>query len=97
MDEADKLFEDGTQCFRDQLEIISKACTNEKLHRAMFSATNTPAVTKWCRHNLKGLATVTVGHRFILFLLMIHYSKKWYIIYLNLLALTFIIEMPQLI
>ncbi|XP_034174993.1 DExD-box helicase 52 [Osmia lignaria lignaria] len=63
VDEADKLFEDGTRCFRDQLEIISKACTNEKLCRAMFSATNTPIVTKWCRHNLKGLATVTVGHR----------------------------------
>ncbi|CAK9798331.1 Probable ATP-dependent RNA helicase DDX52 [Anthophora quadrimaculata] len=63
VDEADKLFEDGTRSFRDQLEIISKACTNEKLNTAMFSATNTPTVTKWCRRNLKGLITVTVGHR----------------------------------
>ncbi|CAK9802489.1 Probable ATP-dependent RNA helicase DDX52 [Anthophora plagiata] len=63
VDEADKLFEDGTRSFRDQLEIISKACTNEKLNRAMFSATNTPTVTKWCRRNLKGLIRVTVGHR----------------------------------
>lgn len=63
VDEADKLFEDGTRCFRDQMETISKACTNENLRRAMFSATNTPVVTKWCRHNLKGLVTVTVGHR----------------------------------
>lgn len=29
----------------------------------MFSATNTPVVTKWCRHNLKQLVTITVGHR----------------------------------
>ncbi|XP_076248949.1 DExD-box helicase 52 isoform X2 [Calliopsis andreniformis] len=63
VDEADKLFEDGTRSFRDQLEEISKACTNENLRRAMFSATNTPVVTKWCRQNLKGLVTVTVGHR----------------------------------
>ncbi|XP_003703115.1 DExD-box helicase 52 isoform X2 [Megachile rotundata] len=63
VDEADKLFEDGTRCFRDQMETISKACTNENLRRAMFSATNTPVVTKWCRHNLKGLVTITVGHR----------------------------------
>ncbi|XP_076682477.1 DExD-box helicase 52 [Andrena cerasifolii] len=63
VDEADKLFEDGARSFRDQLEEISGACTNENLRRAMFSATNTPVVSKWCRHNLKGLVTVTVGHR----------------------------------
>ncbi|XP_076302286.1 putative ATP-dependent RNA helicase DDX52 [Lasioglossum baleicum] len=63
VDEVDKMFEDGTRSFRNQLEIISKSCTNEKLHKAMFSATNTPVVTKWCRHNLKGLITITIGHR----------------------------------
>ncbi|XP_043784797.1 probable ATP-dependent RNA helicase DDX52, partial [Apis laboriosa] len=63
VDEVDKLFEDGIRCFRDQFEKISKSCTSEKLHKAMFSATNTPIVTKWCRRNLKGLITVTVGHR----------------------------------
>ncbi|XP_054012937.1 probable ATP-dependent RNA helicase DDX52 isoform X2 [Hylaeus anthracinus] len=63
VDEADKLFEDGTRCFRDQLKTITKACTNESLCTAMFSATNTPIVTRWCRHNLKSLVTVTVGHR----------------------------------
>ncbi|OAD59569.1 putative ATP-dependent RNA helicase DDX52 [Eufriesea mexicana] len=63
VDEVDKLFEDGTRSFRKQLEIISKSCTNEKLHKAMFSATNTPVVTKWCRRNLKGLITITIGHR----------------------------------
>ncbi|XP_012272894.1 probable ATP-dependent RNA helicase DDX52 [Orussus abietinus] len=63
VDEADKLFEEGTRGFRDQLDEISRACTNSNLRRAMFSATNTPAVTKWCRHNLKGLITVTIGQR----------------------------------
>ncbi|XP_033329020.2 DExD-box helicase 52 [Megalopta genalis] len=63
VDEADKLFEDGTRSFRDQLEEISKACTNPNLRTAMFSATNTPVVTKWCRQNLKGSVMVTVGHR----------------------------------
>lgn len=63
VDEADKLFEDGMRGFRDQLEKISTACTNPNLRRALFSATTTPVVTKWCRKNLKGLATVTVGQR----------------------------------
>ncbi|XP_078042091.1 DExD-box helicase 52 [Augochlora pura] len=63
VDEADKLFEDGTRSFRDQLEEILKACTNQNLRTAMFSATNTPVVTKWCRQNLKSLVMVTVGHR----------------------------------
>ncbi|XP_014600706.1 PREDICTED: probable ATP-dependent RNA helicase DDX52 [Polistes canadensis] len=63
VDEADKLFEDGMRGFRDQLEEISTACTNPNLHRAMFSATTTPTVTKWCRKNLKSLVTVTVGLR----------------------------------
>lgn len=63
VDEADKLFEDGMRGFRDQLEEISTACTNPNLHCALFSATTTPVVTKWCRKNLKGLVTVTIGQR----------------------------------
>ncbi|CAB0035272.1 unnamed protein product [Trichogramma brassicae] len=63
VDEADKLFEEGKRGFKEQLDIISKACTNPDLRQGMFSATNTPAVTKWCRHNFKGLVTVTIGSR----------------------------------
>ncbi|XP_072749178.1 probable ATP-dependent RNA helicase DDX52 [Anoplolepis gracilipes] len=63
VDEADKLFEEGIRGFREQLDEITRACTNPDLRRAMFSATNTPAVSKWCRRNIKGLVTVTVGHR----------------------------------
>lgn len=67
VDEADKLFEDGIRGFREQLDAITKACTSENLRRGMFSATNTPAVSKWCRRNMKGLVTVTIGQRYIVF------------------------------
>lgn len=63
IDEADKLFEDGKRSFREQINEIISACTSEKLCTVMFSATNTIVVTKWCRHNLKGLINVTIGHR----------------------------------
>ena len=64
VDEADKLFEEGIRGFREQLDEITRACVNTNLHRGMFSATNTPAVSKWCRRNMKGLITVTVGQRY---------------------------------
>ncbi|XP_032680902.1 probable ATP-dependent RNA helicase DDX52 isoform X2 [Odontomachus brunneus] len=63
VDEADKLFEDGIRGFKEQLDEITRACTNENLHRGMFSATNTPTVSRWCRRNMKGLITITVGQR----------------------------------
>ncbi|KAL6256289.1 hypothetical protein P5V15_012405 [Pogonomyrmex californicus] len=63
VDEADKLFEEGIRGFREQLDEITKACVNKDLRRGMFSATNTPAVSKWCRRNMKGLVTITVGQR----------------------------------
>lgn len=39
------------------------ACSNTQRRIAMFSATHTPAVAFWCRHNMKGLITLTVGER----------------------------------
>lgn len=66
VDEADKLFEAGINSFREQLEQILQACNNGKRKIAMFSATHTPAVAKWCVHNMKGLIRVTVGHRFVI-------------------------------
>nr|XP_034832181.1 probable ATP-dependent RNA helicase DDX52 [Maniola hyperantus] len=63
IDEADKLFEGSTEemdTFRQQLDIIIAAC-NAKL--AMFSATHTPKIAKWARHNMRGLINVTVGLR----------------------------------
>lgn len=65
MDEADKLFEEGIRSFREQLDEIMRACVNPNLRCGMFSATNTPTVSKWCRRNMKGLITVTVGQRYM--------------------------------
>ncbi|CAH1179452.1 unnamed protein product [Phaedon cochleariae] len=62
VDEADKLFESGNRGFREQLSEILKSCgENRKI--AMFSATYTPIVAKWCVHNMKSLVRVTVGQR----------------------------------
>ncbi|CAD6215837.1 GSCOCG00000653001-RA-CDS [Cotesia congregata] len=61
IDEADKLFEAGPRSFRSQLKQISTACTSENLRIAMFSATNTFIVNKWCKRHLKGLVRVTIG------------------------------------
>lgn len=63
IDEADKLFEDGSRSFRDQLQYILGSCSNAERKIAMFSATYTPVVAKWCVHNMRGLIRVTVGHR----------------------------------
>ncbi|GJQ82801.1 hypothetical protein Trydic_g13504 [Trypoxylus dichotomus] len=54
IDEADKLFEEGIRSFRDQLQQILGSCTSENRKIAMFSATCTPVVSKWCVHNMKG-------------------------------------------
>lgn len=75
VDEADKLFEDGIRSFREQLDEIMRACVNKNLCCGMFSATNTPTVSKWCRRNLKGLITVTVGQRYIYMRLYKFYEK----------------------
>ncbi|CAH0548072.1 unnamed protein product [Brassicogethes aeneus] len=63
IDEADKLFESGNRGFREQLDEIIAACTLTTKKIAMFSATYTPVVAKWCVRNMKGLVRVTVGQR----------------------------------
>ncbi|KAJ3663059.1 hypothetical protein Zmor_007368 [Zophobas morio] len=63
IDEADKLFETGNRGFREQLDQILLACTNKEKKIAMFSATYTPVVAKWCVHNMKGLIRITIGQR----------------------------------
>lgn len=63
IDEADKLFETGTRGFREQLSEVLKACSSKERKIAMFSATYTPIVAKWCVHNMKSLVRVTVGQR----------------------------------
>ncbi|XP_060521054.1 DEAD box protein 52 homolog isoform X2 [Cylas formicarius] len=63
VDEADKLYEEGKHSFRYQLISLLAACNNVNRKIAMFSATFTPALAKWCVRNMKGLARVTVGNR----------------------------------
>ncbi|GBP15994.1 Probable ATP-dependent RNA helicase DDX52 [Eumeta japonica] len=66
VDEADKMFEGSAEQdsdFRQQLEQIMTRCGGRERRMAMFSATHTPAVGKWCRHNLRGLINITVGQR----------------------------------
>ncbi|XP_031766055.2 probable ATP-dependent RNA helicase DDX52 isoform X2 [Galleria mellonella] len=66
IDEADKLFEGSAEQasdFRQQLDQIMSCCGSKQRRVAMFSATHTPAVAKWTRHNLRGLINITVGQR----------------------------------
>lgn len=66
IDEADKMFEGSAELetdFRQQLELILTACSSSSRRVAMFSATITPSIAKWCRHNLRGLINITVGQR----------------------------------
>lgn len=63
LDEADKLFEDGKNSFREQFDQIYGACDSETKKVGLFSATWTMPVAKWGRKNLKGLHTVSIGQR----------------------------------
>ncbi|XP_065333279.1 probable ATP-dependent RNA helicase DDX52 [Cloeon dipterum] len=63
VDESDKLFEEGKQGFREQLAKLYTSCESTKVRRAMFSATHTNPVAKWCRKNLEGLVCINVGVR----------------------------------
>ncbi|CAK1551370.1 unnamed protein product [Leptosia nina] len=66
IDEADKMFEGSEEevdTFRQQLGVIISACDTKRTKLAMFSATHTPTLAKWARHNMRGLINVTVGLR----------------------------------
>ncbi|KAG4079111.1 hypothetical protein HA402_001082 [Bradysia odoriphaga] len=63
LDEADKLFEEGKNGFREQFDQIYKECSRPSIKVGLFSATWTNAVAKWCRKNLKGYLTITIGQR----------------------------------
>ncbi|GAB0099135.1 RNA helicase [Sergentomyia squamirostris] len=63
IDEADKLFEEGKNSFRKQLDQIVEACSNPHRRMALFSATHTPTVGKWTKQHLKNCIKVSVGVR----------------------------------
>jgi ATP-dependent RNA helicase DDX52/ROK1 len=63
IDEADKLFEDGKQSFREQLSTIYKACDSPLIKHAMFSATYTHAVEEWSTIELNNVIQVSIGRK----------------------------------
>ena len=62
-DEADKLFEEGKDGFRDQIAAIYQACSNPKIKRALFSATLSNGIEEWTRVHLDNVVRITVGVR----------------------------------
>lgn len=61
IDESDRLFEAGKSGFRDQLVKIYEACDSPKLRRALFSATSSKDLDKWCRLHLDSVVIVAIG------------------------------------
>ncbi|XP_062539740.1 DEAD box protein 52 homolog isoform X2 [Armigeres subalbatus] len=61
VDEADKLFEESKNSFRDQLDSIMNACTNPCKVVAFFSATITKEVTAWASENMSNRVRFSVG------------------------------------
>uniref|UniRef100_A0A182QT39 Probable ATP-dependent RNA helicase DDX52 n=1 Tax=Anopheles farauti TaxID=69004 RepID=A0A182QT39_9DIPT len=61
IDEADKLFEDSKNSFRDQLATILNACTNPSKTLALFSATETRDVNVWVGRNVPNRIRFSVG------------------------------------
>lgn len=63
IDEADKLFEETKNSFRQQLDDIFSQCKSPRIRVALFSATYTKVVAGWCKRNVKNLIKITVGVR----------------------------------
>ncbi|XP_049294014.1 probable ATP-dependent RNA helicase DDX52 [Anopheles funestus] len=61
IDEADKLFEDSKNSFRDQLDTVLTACNNPTKTMALFSATQTPEVNLWVAKNVPNRIRFSVG------------------------------------
>uniref|UniRef100_A0A8D8IKP5 Probable ATP-dependent RNA helicase DDX52 n=1 Tax=Culex pipiens TaxID=7175 RepID=A0A8D8IKP5_CULPI len=61
VDEADKLFEESRNSFREQLDTIMAACTNPCKVVAFFSATVTKEVSAWARDHMPTRVRFSVG------------------------------------
>ncbi|XP_053679232.1 probable ATP-dependent RNA helicase DDX52 [Anopheles nili] len=61
IDEADKLFEDSKNSFRDQLDKILDACTIQNKTLALFSATQTRDVNLWVAKNVPNRIRFSIG------------------------------------
>ena len=63
IDEADKLFEEGTNSFRDQIADIYVACNSPDVKHAMFSATLGSGVEEFTKVHFESPVRVVVGHQ----------------------------------
>ncbi|XP_062514100.1 probable ATP-dependent RNA helicase DDX52 isoform X2 [Corticium candelabrum] len=63
LDEADKLFEDGKDGFRDQVATIFSVCDKIDVCRGLFSATLSNGIEEWCHAHLDNHVRVIVGQR----------------------------------
>lgn len=61
IDEVDKLFEESNNSFKEDLDQILEACSNESKKFALFSATTTKEMTPFVHSNLKDFATVNIN------------------------------------
>lgn len=61
LDEADKLFEDGVNSFREQLSQIYTACDSPSVRHALFSATLGSGVEEFTRAHFDSPVRVIVG------------------------------------
>uniref|UniRef100_A0A182K0R7 Probable ATP-dependent RNA helicase DDX52 n=1 Tax=Anopheles christyi TaxID=43041 RepID=A0A182K0R7_9DIPT len=61
IDEADKLFEDSKNSFRDQLDTVLNACNNPSKTIALFSATQTRDVNLWVAKNVPNRIRFSIG------------------------------------
>ncbi|XP_058948166.2 probable ATP-dependent RNA helicase DDX52 [Pocillopora verrucosa] len=63
LDEADKLFEEGKDGFREQIATIYQACDKPEVKRALFSATMSNGIDEWAQIHLDNVVQVTIGIR----------------------------------
>ena len=61
LDEADKLFEEGTLGFRDQVIQIYQSCDNSSVKHALFSATMASGVEEFSRAYFDNPVRVIIG------------------------------------
>uniref|UniRef100_A0A2M4ARS1 Probable ATP-dependent RNA helicase DDX52 n=1 Tax=Anopheles triannulatus TaxID=58253 RepID=A0A2M4ARS1_9DIPT len=61
VDEADKLFEDSKNSFREQLDTVLNACVNPTKVVALFSATQTREADQWVASNVPRRIRFSIG------------------------------------
>ena len=66
LDEADKLFEEGTNSFREQITEVYTACSSLDVRHALFSATMGSGVEEFTKVHFESPVRVLVGLQYVL-------------------------------